>query len=74
MSINRSVDTPSKKVRDNFNHNVMGKGFKIPAGIYRGVVVNNSDPEKKWAPCVYNIYGRFKNIFSIHQSLSWNVF
>jgi len=47
MSINRSVDTPSKKVRDNFNHNVMGKGFKIPAGIYRGVVVNNSDPEKK---------------------------
>ena len=43
----RSTDLPSRRVRDNFNQNVMGKGFKIPAGIYRGIVVNNSDPEKK---------------------------
>jgi len=47
MSINRSVDTPSRRVRDNFNQNVMNKGVKIPAGIYRGVVVNNEDPERK---------------------------
>ena len=28
----RSTDLPSRRVRDNFNQNVMGKGFKIPAG------------------------------------------
>jgi phage gp45-like len=40
----RSTDTFSKKVRDNYNQNVMGKGIKIPSGIYRGIVVNNADP------------------------------
>jgi len=47
MSINRTVDTPSRRVRDNYNQNVMNKGVKIPAGVYRGVVVNNQDPERK---------------------------
>jgi zinc D-Ala-D-Ala carboxypeptidase len=44
---NRSTDTPSKRVRNNFNQNTLDKGLKIAAGIYRGIVVNNEDPERK---------------------------
>lgn len=43
---NRSSDTYSKKVRSQFNQNEMEKGLKIPAGIYRGIVVDINDPNR----------------------------
>ena len=36
----------SKKVKDSYNQNVMKKGIKIPAGVYRGFVINSDDPRQ----------------------------
>jgi hypothetical protein len=47
MAKDRSSDTQSRRVRDAYNQNTMQGGIKIPSGIYRGIVVNNSDPGKK---------------------------
>jgi hypothetical protein len=58
----RNLDTRSRKVRDHFNQNSMEKGLKIPAGIYRGIVVNNEDPNKEGRVQVQiaKFYGTFK--------------
>ena len=40
----KSTDSFGFKVRNNYNQNTMEKGLKIPAGLYRGIVVNNEDP------------------------------
>ena len=42
----RSKDTFNKKVRPQYDQNQMEKGLKIPAGIYRGMVVDTVDPRK----------------------------
>ncbi len=34
----------NRKVKDQYNQNVMNKGLRIPAGVYRGIVVDPSDP------------------------------
>ncbi len=34
----------SKKVRDAYNQNVMNKSIKIPAGVYRGHIIDTADP------------------------------
>ncbi len=34
----------SKRVKDSYNQNVIKKGIKIPAGVYRGYVIDNEDP------------------------------
>lgn len=39
-----STNNFSRKVRDQYNQNVMNKGLKIPAGVYRGIVVDTADP------------------------------
>jgi phage gp45-like len=44
MSLDRSTNTFSRQVRSNYNQNTMEKDLKIPAGIYRGIVVDNIDP------------------------------
>jgi len=41
--VSKSVNKFSRKVRDAYNQNVMNKGLKIPAGIYRGFVVEIGD-------------------------------
>ena len=41
--MSKSVNKFSRKVRDAYNQNVMNKGLKIPAGIYRGFVVEIGD-------------------------------
>jgi hypothetical protein len=41
-----SKDTFSRKVRAQYDQNQMEKGLKIPAGIYRGIVVDTIDPRK----------------------------
>lgn len=46
MSINRSSDTFSRRVRSTYNQNSMEKGIKIPAGIYIGIVVDTVDPRQ----------------------------
>lgn len=38
-----STNNFSRKVREAYNQNVMNKGLKIPAGVYRGIVVDNND-------------------------------
>lgn len=40
----RSSNRFSKKVKESYNQNTMNKSVKIPAGVYRGFVVNNDDP------------------------------
>lgn len=37
-------DRYSRKVRDVYNQNIMSSGISIPAGIYRGIVVDYGDP------------------------------
>lgn len=44
MAIDRNSNSYARKVRNNYNQNTMEKGLKIPAGLYRGIVVNNEDP------------------------------
>lgn len=44
MSIDRSRNSIDRSVRSNYNQNTIDKGIKIPAGLYRGIVVNNEDP------------------------------
>lgn len=44
MAIDRSNNAINRKVRNNYNPNSYEKGLKVPAGLYRGVVVNNQDP------------------------------
>lgn len=34
----------SKRVKESYNQNVIAKGIKIPAGVYRGFVVQTGDP------------------------------
>ncbi len=36
----------SNRVKDSYNQNVIKKGIKIPAGVYRGYIINNEDPRK----------------------------
>lgn len=45
MSIG-STNNYSRKVREAYNQNVMNKGLKIPAGVYRGIVVDDADPRR----------------------------
>ena len=42
----RSADRYFKKSDPSHNHNVMTSGIAIPAGIYKGIVVNNEDPDR----------------------------
>ena len=37
-------DTIARKVRKNYNQNIMDSALKIPSGLYRGIVVDNKDP------------------------------
>src|SRR6056300_1853213 len=46
MSIPKSTNKRSKRVSDAFNQNAMTKGMKIAAGLYRGTVVENGDPNQ----------------------------
>lgn len=61
MAINRSTDTFSRKVRPQYNQNTMEKGLKIPAGVYRGIVVDTQDPGKegKVKVQIMKFYGTF---------------
>lgn len=43
----KSTDSFSRRVRGNYNQNTMDKAIKIPAGIYRGIVVDTQDPRKQ---------------------------
>jgi hypothetical protein len=45
MASNRSSNTINRTVRSNFNPGSYDKGLRIPAGIYRGIVVNAEDPD-----------------------------
>jgi len=71
MSINRSSDTYSRKVRPQYNQNVMNKGLKIPAGIYRGIVVDNKDPSKEGRVKVQIM--KFYGTFNTSEETSTNV-
>ena len=42
----RSSNSFSKRVKQTYNQNVISKGIKIPAGVYRGFVVNTEDPRR----------------------------
>ena len=46
MSIPKSTNKRSRRVSDAFNQNAMTKGMKIAAGLYRGTVVENGDPNQ----------------------------
>jgi len=39
-----STNNINRRVRDQYNQNVMNKGLRIPAGVYRGIVVDPADP------------------------------
>lgn len=41
-----SSNSFSRRVKDSYNQNVISKGIKIPAGVYRGFVVNTEDPRR----------------------------
>lgn len=41
--MHKSVNKYSRKVKDTYNQNVSSKGLKIPAGVYRGTVVEHGD-------------------------------
>lgn len=43
----RTSDSYSKTPRTQYNQNEMNKGLKIPAGIYRGIVVDVEDPSRE---------------------------
>ncbi len=61
MASSKSSDSPSTRVRPQYNQNEMEKGLKIPAGIYRGIVVNNEDParEGRIKVQIMKFYGTF---------------
>jgi len=71
MSINRSSDTNSKKVRAQYNQNVMEKGLKIPTGVYRGVVVDVNDPNKMGRVKVHIM--KFYGTFTAGQNAGTNI-
>ena len=71
MSINRSTDTWSRRPRANYNQNEMEKGLKIPAGIYRGIVVDTDDPSKEGRVKVQ--IGKFYGTFQPGLETSTNV-
>lgn len=58
----RSTDTFNRKVRPQYNHNVMEKGLQIPAGLYRGIVVDTNDPGRRGRIKVQisKFYGNFR--------------
>src|SRR6056300_1049808 len=41
-----STNRFSKRVKEAYNQNAIAKGIKIPAGVYRGFVVENQDPRR----------------------------
>jgi len=42
----KSKNNPTvKRVRESYNQNTMGTGIAIPAGVYRGIVIRNDDPD-----------------------------
>jgi hypothetical protein len=47
MANNRSRDSLSKAVRSGHNQHDLEKGLRIPAGIYRGIVVDTFDPNRE---------------------------
>lgn len=57
----KTTDTFSHKPRSQYNHNELNKGLKIPAGIYRGIVVDVEDPNKDGRIKVHimKFYGTF---------------
>jgi hypothetical protein len=61
MSRGKSTDTYSTRVRPQYNQNEMGKGLKIPSGIYRGIVVDTFDParEGRIKVQIMKFYGTF---------------
>lgn len=71
MSINRSVDSFNRKVRSQYNQNVMEKGLKIPTGLYRGIVVDTNDPNREGRVKVQ--ISRFYGTFKPGQETSTNV-
>jgi hypothetical protein len=61
MAIDSSLIT-RKKVRSNYNQNLINRGITIPAGIYLGEVTQNDDP---------NNYGRIKvHIFRFFTAIT----
>jgi len=43
----RTIDSFSNNPRPQYNQNEMNRGLKIPAGIYRGIVVDVEDPARE---------------------------
>jgi len=41
--MHKSVNKYSRKVKETYNQNISSKGLKIPAGVYRGIVVEHGD-------------------------------
>ena len=42
--VSKTRDTLAKRVRKDYNQNIMDSGLKIPSGLYQGIVVDNKDP------------------------------
>jgi len=71
MAINRSTDTFSHKVRAQYNQNTMEKGLKIPAGVYRGIVVDTIDPNREGRVKVH--IAKFYGTIPMEHDLSTNI-